>query len=195
MLRTAIVLLQARVKGHRGRVPSHYCRRAGTIMGVATSSLGITACHGDEAGNTNTESSSVRWIVGGGLIAAAAYVMRPVTMSKAGQPSQRSPTTTNNREDYEQAAEQGDAEALCSLGIMCAEGKGGPEDMIRARELFEKAAAQGHANAQYNLGNMHYNGRGGFTVNMGRARELFQQAADQGHVGAQSDLDRIYKYW
>ena len=56
-------------------------------------------------------------------------------------------------------AEQGDAEAQISLGIMYDYGRGVPEDDTEAVKWYRKAAEQGVAKAQYNLGVMYTNGR------------------------------------
>ena len=55
-------------------------------------------------------------------------------------------------------AEQGDAEAQISLGIMYDYGRGVPEDDTEAVKWYRKAAEQGVAKAQYNLGVMYTNG-------------------------------------
>ena len=44
-------------------------------------------------------------------------------------------------------AETNSAEAQYQLGLMTADGVGGPKDDVAARALFEKAAAQGHPGA------------------------------------------------
>ena len=73
------------------------------------------------------------------------------------------------REDYATAlrlwkplAEQGDARAQTSLGVMYMydRGQGVPQDYAEALRWYRKAAEQGHARAQNNLGGMYENGRG-----------------------------------
>ena len=59
------------------------------------------------------------------------------------------------------AAEANSAEVQFQLGVMYAEGTGGPKDDIAARAMFEKAAAQGHAEAFDLLGSFALSGRGG----------------------------------
>ena len=59
------------------------------------------------------------------------------------------------------AADANSAEAQFQLGLMYAEGTGGPQDDVAARALFEKAAAQNHAGALDWLGSFTQNGRGG----------------------------------
>jgi hypothetical protein len=70
----------------------------------------------------------------------------------------------NSDESVEQQirikAEQGDAEAQNSLGVMYANGKGVAQDDKQAAFWFRKAADQGEAMAQFNLGQMYNNGIG-----------------------------------
>ena len=47
--------------------------------------------------------------------------------------------------------DQGDAEAQAALGVMCADGRGVPEDAREAVRWYRLAADQGHATAQVNL--------------------------------------------
>jgi hypothetical protein len=91
---------------------------------------------------------------------------------------------------FSQAVAQGHAQALCSLGVMCVNGEGVPQNSKKAAGLFSKAVAQGHAGAQHNLGCMY---RAGDWVPQDRARglALLQQAAAQGHEPAQEDLAEI----
>ena len=48
-------------------------------------------------------------------------------------------------------AEQGDAAAQLSIGLLYIDGLGVPQDYAIARQWYEKAAAQGNANAQTSL--------------------------------------------
>ena len=59
---------------------------------------------------------------------------------------------------YEKAAAQEYVPAQTNLGLMYDEGRGGPQDSLKAQKLYEKAAAQGDAEAQFNLGVMYYEG-------------------------------------
>ena len=61
-----------------------------------------------------------------------------------------------------QKAEQGDATAQFSLGVMYlhSSSEGGPQDYVEARKWLLKAAEQGEALAQYNLGVMYDAGQG-----------------------------------
>ncbi len=59
-----------------------------------------------------------------------------------------------------ETAEQGDADAQYSLGLIYAIGQGVPRDHTEAAKWFRKAAEQGHAKAQYRLGSMYEYGVG-----------------------------------
>ena len=58
------------------------------------------------------------------------------------------------------AAEQGDAEAQHSLGVMYANSQGVPQDFAKAVNWYKLAAEQGIAEAQFNLCVMYANGSG-----------------------------------
>ena len=61
---------------------------------------------------------------------------------------------------YRKAAEQGDAEAQYSLGVMYDTGEGVPQDDATAVRWYCLAAEQGIARAQYSLGVMYGTGLG-----------------------------------
>ncbi len=56
---------------------------------------------------------------------------------------------------YRKAAEQGDADALCNLGLMHYHGRGVPQDFAETMKWYRLAAEQGFAEAQYKLGGMY----------------------------------------
>ena len=58
------------------------------------------------------------------------------------------------------AAEQGDAVAQSTLGVMYANGQGVPQDYQEAVRWGRRAAEQGNADAQIFLGGMYYKGSG-----------------------------------
>ena len=64
---------------------------------------------------------------------------------------------------YTLAAEQGDATAQFSLGLIYRNGKGIPQNYETAVKWYTFAAEQGYTKAQYNLGLMYYNGEGVLT--------------------------------
>jgi TPR repeat protein len=63
-------------------------------------------------------------------------------------------------ECWQQAADQGDAKALCYLGNLYREGNGVEQSYEKALEYWQKAADQGDTLAMCNLGGAYYNARG-----------------------------------
>jgi len=93
------------------------------------------------------------------------------------------------RELLAKAAET-NAEAQYQLGLMLAEGAGGPKDDAGARALFEKAAAQNHAGALEQMGVFAEGGRGG-PKDADAAKAYYQRAADLGDENAKAALKRM----
>jgi uncharacterized protein len=87
------------------------------------------------------------------------------------------------------AAEGNSAEAQYQLGLMMAEGAGGPKDDAAARGLFEKAAAQGHAGAMERAGAFAQSGRGG-PQDASVAKTYYEKAAALGNEDAKAALKR-----
>jgi hypothetical protein len=71
-----------------------------------------------------------------------------------------SPPIDISAEDLHKQAAQGNAWAQHNLGVLYDNGRGVPQDYVKARGWYEKAAAQGNAWAQHNLGSLYDNGRG-----------------------------------
>jgi TPR repeat protein len=94
---------------------------------------------------------------------------------------------------YWQAADQGHADAQCSLGACYAQGEGVPQDMAQAAWLYKQAAKQGHALAQHSLGVFCEKGEG-VLPDEAQAARLFWQAADQGLTKAQCSLGVCYEH-
>lgn len=88
------------------------------------------------------------------------------------------------------AAETNSAEAQFQLGLMMANGVGGPKDDLAARGLFEKAAAQGHAGALDWMGNFAESGRGG-PEDKNAAKNYYEKAAALGNDDAKAALERL----
>lgn len=88
------------------------------------------------------------------------------------------------------AAETNSAEAQFQLGLMMANGMGGPKDDVAARGLFEKAAAQGHAGALDWMGNFVESGRGG-PKDKNAAKNYYEKAAALGNDDAKAALERL----
>jgi uncharacterized protein len=88
------------------------------------------------------------------------------------------------------AAEANSAEAQFQLGLMDADGVGGPKDDAAARALFERAAAQNHAGALDWLGSFAENGRGG-PQDKAAAKDYYEKAAALGNDDAKAHLERL----
>ena len=87
------------------------------------------------------------------------------------------------------AAETNSAEAQYQLGLMIAEGVGGPKDDVAARLLFEKAAAQSHPGALERMGAFAQSGRGG-PQDSSAAKAYYEKAAALGNEDAKVALAR-----
>jgi len=81
-------------------------------------------------------------------------------------------------------------EAQYQLGLMLADGSGGPKDDAGARALFEKAAALGHVGAMVQAGAFAQSGRGG-PQDTSVAKSHFARAAALGNEDAKARLKRI----
>jgi len=90
------------------------------------------------------------------------------------------------------AAEEGDADAQTSLGLMYDEGKGVKQDHAEAPKWYRKAADQGHANAQFSLGVMYDEGKV-IKQDYAEALKWYRKAAEQGHAAAQNNLGVMYR--
>ena len=88
------------------------------------------------------------------------------------------------------AVETNSAEAQFQLGLLLANGVGGPKDDVGARGLFEKAAAQGHAEALDWMGNFAETGRGG-AADKNAAKNYYEKAAALGNDDAKAALERL----
>ena len=93
------------------------------------------------------------------------------------------------RAQLSRAAET-NVEAQYQLGLMLAEGEGGPKDDVTARTLFEKAAAQGHAGALERMGAFTRSGRGG-PKDSSASKTYYEKAALLGNEDAKAALKRV----
>ena len=82
------------------------------------------------------------------------------------------------------------AEAQYQLGVMIADGVGGPKDDVMARALFEKAAAQNHPGALERMGAFALAGRGG-DKDATAAKAYYEKAAALGNEDAKAALKRL----
>jgi uncharacterized protein len=87
------------------------------------------------------------------------------------------------------AAQTNSAEAQYQLGLMTADGIGGPKDDVAARGLFERAAAQGHPRALERMGAFAQAGRGG-PQDASAAKAYYEKAAALGNEEAKAALKR-----
>jgi TPR repeat protein len=85
---------------------------------------------------------------------------------------------------------ESNAEAQYQLGLMMADGTGGPRDDAGARVLFEKAAAQNHPGALERMGAFTQEGRGG-PKDSSAAKAYYERAAALGDEDAKKALKRI----
>jgi uncharacterized protein len=104
-----------------------------------------------------------------------------------------------NRQDFKSAlrewlplAQQGNAQAQYSLGVIYAIGQGVPLDYKEAIKWYRLAADQAYAGAQYNLGVMYANGLG-VPQEYKEAVKWYRLAADQGYASALFNLGGMYR--
>ena len=81
-------------------------------------------------------------------------------------------------------------EAQYQLGMMIADGVGGPKDDVTARALFAKAAAQNHPAALERMGAFALEGRGG-DKDATAAKAYYEKAAALGNEDAKAALKRL----
>jgi TPR repeat protein len=81
-------------------------------------------------------------------------------------------------------------EAQYQLGMMLAEGNGGPKDDVAARSLFEKASAQNHAAALERMGAFAQSGVGG-PQDKTAAKAYYERSAALGNDDARAALKRL----
>ena len=90
----------------------------------------------------------------------------------------------------EQAANLGNAEAMCTLGKLYAEGKGVDNDIQKSYEYYRQAAQKEHPQAQYQLG-MCFLGGKGVSTDMQQAQQWIEKAAQNGYPEALKVLKRM----
>jgi Sel1 repeat len=92
---------------------------------------------------------------------------------------------------FRKSADQGDAEAQASLGMMYYDGLGVAQDFAQAFSWYLKAATQGHTTAQDVVGHMYLLGKG-VTKDYALALTWLRKAADKGAKNAQMALFSMY---
>ncbi len=92
---------------------------------------------------------------------------------------------------FRAAAEQGDAQAQYSLGLMYTAGRGVAQDHAEAAQWYRAAAEQGLAEAQYNLGVAYAQGQG-VVQDYVESASWYRLAGEQGWASAQYNLGYMY---
>ena len=92
-------------------------------------------------------------------------------------------------------AEQGNADAQFSVGVLYANGQGTLKDPKKAFEWFLKSAEQGDASAQYNVGVRYAKGEGTLK-NLKKAAFWIKKANAGGHENSSKvwELFELWKY-
>jgi TPR repeat protein len=92
---------------------------------------------------------------------------------------------------YNQAAEQGSAEAMFELGMIYGSGQENVKrDMDKAREMYLKAANQGHAKAQYYYGVTYFRGEG-VPTDYVQGHAWMNVALENGYKAAKSYIETL----
>jgi TPR repeat protein len=92
---------------------------------------------------------------------------------------------------YRPLAEQGNAYAQYTIGVMYDNGQGVPQDYSEAVKWFRAAAEQGNADAQYATGLMYRDGQG-VPQDYSEAVKWFYLAAEQGNADAENKVGAMY---
>lgn len=90
----------------------------------------------------------------------------------------------------EQAANLGNAEAICTLGELYAEGKVVANDVQKSYEYYSQAAQKEHPQAQYQLGMCFLAGKG-VSTDIQQAQQWIEKAAQNGYPEALKVLKRM----
>lgn len=97
------------------------------------------------------------------------------------------------RDIWQQLAEEGDSQAMNSLGLLYDRGQGVEPDAGRALHWFARSAKAGDAAGMSNYGRMLEQGRG-TTANPAEAARWLDLAARKGRPEAQYNLGMLYEY-
>ena len=109
------------------------------------------------------------------------------------QPKPSAPQDYDNMsfDEIKRLAEQGDAEAMCRLGICYLNGESVDKNYISAFEWFKKSAKLGCVDAMNRVGVRYFQGQG-TSQNNEEAFKWFKQAAEKGHIKAMDNLADCY---
>ncbi len=175
--------------------------RAYAAKGQTAEAIGVWRKAADKGSSSAMVELGVLYATGAGLArdegqarnlferAAEAGNARGVTNLAALGGGASSADPVRSRELLAKAAET-NAEAQYQLGLMLADGTGGPRDDAGARALFEKAAAQNHAGALTQMGAFTEEGRGG-PKDSAAAKAYYERAAALGDDDAKKALKRL----
>ena len=100
------------------------------------------------------------------------------------------PDSATTRAGYEEAAKNGDVEAMVVLGVMAVT-ECDPPDSVAAREWWERAAEAGHLEAMFNLGRLLVTQCD--PPDLDGAQSWWKKAADAGHVNAMFSLGIMFR--
>ncbi|HQL08649.1 MAG TPA: tetratricopeptide repeat protein, partial [Lentisphaeria bacterium] len=125
------------------------------------------------------------------LGAFGSLLLLVIAFSTVSAPGQEGNPNPADVQELLKAAEQGNADAQCKLGIMYHDGEGAPKDLAEAVKWLRKAAEQGHADAQSRLGYLYATGEG-VPKDLAEAFEWTREAAKQGEAKAQHNLAGLY---
>jgi uncharacterized protein len=162
-----------------------YRKAADKGSSAAMVELGALLAAGSAGANDETEARSLfaRAAQAGNARGAANLAALSADAGASSDPAEA-------RAILAKAVETNSAEAQFQLGLMLANGIGGPKDDVGARGLFEKAAAQGHAAALDWMGNFAETGRGG-AQDKDAAKSYYEKAAALGNDDAKAALERL----
>ncbi len=93
---------------------------------------------------------------------------------------------------FAEKAEEGDVDAMYTLGWLYRYGKGGEPDIEQAVRWYERAAELGNAAASLDLGCMYDNGEG-VGQDYVKAFEYYQRAVEKGSAVAMNNLGWLYE--
>ena len=94
---------------------------------------------------------------------------------------------------YKQAADLGNAEAMCQIGFLYQEGNGVEQSYSKAKEWYEKAIENGDKYAMYWIGFLYEDGNG-VEQSYSKAKEWFEKAAENGDKYAMLRIGHLYRY-
>ncbi len=122
--------------------------------------------------------------------AAAGNALGVIRLAALGSTTGAALDPAQERAMLTNAAAANSADAQFQLGLMYANGVGGPKDDVAARSWFEKAAAQGDADALDWMGSFAASGRGG-PRDINAAKDYYAKAAALGNDDAKAELKRL----